>query len=231
MFIVAEIGVNWEGNLELLENLLSNLKKIGCDAVKFQAYSANMIQDHPLRERLEKSAITESNVQKINGLSKKIGIEWFCTPMYPEAVSFLDPFVKRYKIRESDGRILMKNSTSPLIDKILDTDKEVIVSVNENPTKSKFYQNKKIKWLYCVPKYPCKLEEINFEEIKKYDGYSNHCDNIIAPLTASILGADILEIHVTADKNMDFIDNPVSFDLSEMEKLIQSIQLAEKIKK
>ena len=231
MFIVAEIGVNWEGNFELLENLLLNLKKIGCHAVKFQAYSANMIQGHPLKERLIKSAITESNVQKINKLSKKIGIEWFCTPMYPEAITFLDPFVKRYKIRESDGRILMENSISPLIKRVLDTDKEVIVSVNENPTKSKFYKNQKIKWLYCVPKYPCNLEEIDFKEIKDFDGYSNHCDNIIAPLTASILGADILEIHVTADKNMDFIDNPVSFDLSETKKLIQFIQLTKRIKK
>ena len=231
MFIVAEIGVNWEGNFELLENLLSDLKKIGCHAVKFQAYSVDMVKEHPLRERLVKSAITESNVEKINELSKKIGIEWFCTPMYPEAVTFLDPFVKRYKIRESDGRILMKNLTSPLIDRVLETGKEVIVSVNESPMKSKFYQNKKIKWLYCVPKYPCKLEEINFEGIDKFNGYSNHCDNIIAPLTASILGADILEIHVTADKNINFIDNPVSFDLSEMKELIQSIHLAEKIKK
>lgn len=231
MFIVAEIGVNWEGNFELLENLLINLKKIGCHAVKFQAYSLDMIKDHPLRERLEKSAITESNVEEINELSKKIGIEWFCTPMYPDAVTFLEPFVKRYKVRESDGRILMKNLTSPLIERVLDTNKEVIVSVNENPTKSKFYENKKIKWLYCVPKYPCKLEEINFEEIEKFNGYSNHCDNIVAPLTAAILGAEILEIHVTADKNGDFIDNPVSFDLSEMKKLIQSIEATEKIKK
>jgi sialic acid synthase SpsE len=151
--------------------------------------------------------------------------------MYPEAITFLDPFVKRYKIRESDGRILMENSISPLIKRVLDTGKEVIVSVNENPTKSKFYKNQKIKWLYCVPKYPCNLEEIDFKEIKNFDGYSNHCDNIIAPLTASILGADILEIHVTADKNMDFIDNPVSFDLSETKKLIQSIQLTKRIKK
>jgi sialic acid synthase SpsE len=231
MFIVAEIGVNWEGDFKLLENLLSDLKKTGCHAVKFQAYSADMVKEHPLRERLIKSAITESNVEKINELSKKIGIEWFCTPMYPEAITFLDPFVKRYKIRESDGRILMKNSTSSLIDRVLETGKEVIVSVNESPIKSKFYQNKKIKWLYCVPKYPCKLEEINFEEIGKFNGYSNHCDNIIAPLTASILGADILEIHVPADKNMDFIDNPVSFDLNEMKELIQSIHLAGKIKK
>jgi sialic acid synthase SpsE len=231
MFIVAEIGVNWEGNFELLENLLLDLKKIDCHAVKFQAYNIDMIKEHPLRDRLMKSAVTELNVEKINELSKKIGIEWFCTPMYPEAVKFLEPFVKRYKIRESDGRVLMKNSTSPLIDQILDTDKEVIVSTNKNPSKTKFYKNQKIKWLYCVPKYPCTLEEINFKEMKDFDGYSNHCNNIIAPLTASILGADILEVHVTADKNKDFIDNPVSFNLNEIKKLIEMIKFTEKIKK
>jgi len=231
VFIVGEIGVNWEGNFELLVDILSNLKKSGCDAVKFQAYNMDMIKEHPLKERLIKSAITESNVKKIDELSKKIGIEWFCTPMYPEAVTFLEPFVKRYKIRESDGRILMKNTTSPLIDQILKTGKEVIVSTNENPSKTKFYRNQKIKWLYCVPKYPCSLEEIDFKEIKDYDGYSNHCNHIIAPLTAAILGANILEIHVTADKNKDFIDNPVSFDLNEIKELIRLIKLSEKIKK
>lgn len=230
MFIVGEIGVNWEGNFELLENLVLNLKKSGCDAVKFQAYNLEMIKGHPLKDRLIKSAVTELNIKKIDEMSKKIEIEWFCTPMYPEAVALLDPFVKRYKIREIDGRILLNNETSPLIDQILKTEKEVIISTNENPVKSKLYTNKKIKWLYCVPKYPCNLDELNFQEIKNYDGYSNHCDHIIAPLTAAILGANIIEIHVTADKNKDFIDNAVSFDITEVKELIKLIKLSKKIK-
>jgi len=230
MFIVGEIGVNWEGDFELLEKLLLNLKKSGCDAVKFQAYNMEMIKAHPLKDRLIKSAVTESNIKKIDEVSKKIGIEWFCTPMYLEAVELLEPFVNRYKIREIDGRVLMDNKTSPLIDKIMKTKKEVIVSSNQNPANSKLYTNKKIKWLYCVPKYPCNLDEINFQEIKNYDGYSNHCDHIIAPLTAAILGANIIEIHVTADKNKNFIDNAVSFDVSEIKELIRLIKLAKKIK-
>ena len=230
MFIVGEIGVNWEGDFELLKKLLLNLKKSGCDAVKFQAYNMEMIKAHPLKDRLIKSAVTESNIKKIDEVSKKIGIEWFCTPMYLEAVELLEPFVNRYKIREIDGRVLMDNKTSPLIDKIMKTKKEVIVSSNQNPANSKLYTNKKIKWLYCVPKYPCNLDEINFQEIKNYDGYSNHCDHIIAPLTAAILGANIIEIHVTVDKNKNFIDNAVSFDVSEVKELIRLIKLAKKIK-
>lgn len=231
IFLVAEIGVNWDGDFELARNMLTKAKEVGFDAVKFQAFNGEIIGDHPQKERLLKSSISQSNIEQINELSKSAKIEWFCTPMYPEAVTFLEPFVKRYKIRESDGRILMKNTTSPLIDRILDTEKEIIVSTNENPNKTKFYENKKIKWLYCVPKYPCSLEEINFKEIKNFDGYSNHCDHIIAPLTAAILGVDILEIHVTADKNKNFIDNPVSFDLNEIKELIRLIKLSEKIKK
>ena len=71
MFIVGEIGVNWEGDFELLEDLLSNLKKIDCNAVKFQAYTMDMIKEHPLKERLIKSAITESNVRKLMNYRKK----------------------------------------------------------------------------------------------------------------------------------------------------------------
>jgi sialic acid synthase SpsE len=230
MFIVGEIGVNWEGDFELLEKLLLNLKKSGCNAVKFQAYNMEMIKAHPLKDRLIKSAITESNIKKIDEISKKIGIEWFCTPMYLEAVTLLEPFVNRYKIREVDGRILMDNKTSPLIDRIMKTGKEIIISSNQNPVKSKSYTNKKIKWLYCIPKYPCNLDEIDFQEIKNYDGYSNHCNHIIAPLTAAILGANIIEIHVTVDKNKNFIDNAVSFDVSEVKELIRLIKLAKKIK-
>jgi len=230
-FIVAEIGVNWEGDFKLLENLLKGVKEIDCNAVKFQAYNMEMIKTHPLKKRLIKSAITESNVNQIDSLAKSVGIEWFCTPMYPEAIAFLEPFVNKYKIREVDGRILLKNQTSPLIERILETKKEIFLSSNSNPRKSKFCNVNRIKWLYCVPKYPCSLEEINFEKIRDFDGYSNHCNNIIAPLTASILGSNILEIHITADKKGDFIDNPVSFDLKELGELIKFVKLSNKIKK
>ena len=92
------------------------------------------------------------------------------------------------------------------------------------------YENKNIKWLYCVPKYPCSLTEINFKNFVNFDGYSNHCPNIMAPLTSIILGGKIIEVHVTLDKSKDHIDNPVSFDLKELSDFVKFVRKTEKIK-
>jgi len=230
-FIIAEIGVNWDGDLNLAKEMMEKAKNFGCDAVKFQAFNKSIIGNHPEYERLIKTSISKSNIQEINNLSKTIGIEWFCTPMYVEAVELLNPFVKRFKIREYDSRNLLENKTSDLINEILKTDKEMIISSQFSLEKSEFYNNPKIKWLYCVPKYPCSLEEIDFSELNKFDGFSNHCPQFIAPLSAAILGAEIIEIHITSDKTENFVDNNVSFDYNELKDLVKAIRLSEKIKR
>ena len=64
-----------------------------------------------------------------------------------------------------------------------------------------------------------------------FHGYSNHCPDIVAPLTAVILGAEIIEVHVTNNKTNDFVDNPVSFDFEELNLLMKLIYSYEKIKR
>ena len=90
-------------------------------------------------------------------------------------------------------------------------------------------KDSKIKWLYCEPKYPCTFEGINFKELDDFDGFSNHTPHFLAPLMANILGAEIIEIHITSDKNKDFIDNNVSFDYNEAINLVSLINSSEKI--
>jgi len=229
-FVVAEIGVNWDGKIELAKEMMSKAKDSGCNAVKFQAFQEETVRNHPQKKKLMKSSISKSNIDTINDISKSIGIEWFCTPMYPEAIELLDPYVKRFKIRFNDSKSILANQQTELLDKILATKKETIVSCNESPRKTKFYGNSKIKWLYVVPKYPCQLEDINFKNLKDFDGYSNHCPYLIAPLMAAILGAEIIEVHITADKSKDYLDNNVSFDFKELKSLISLIRSSKKIK-
>ena len=231
VFIVAEIGVNWDGDSELVSRMMKEAKDSGCNAVKFQAFQEETVRNHPQKKKLMKSSISEFNIDTINDISKSIGIEWFCTPMYPEAIELLDPYVKRFKIRSYDSKSILANQQTELLEKILATKKETIISCNESPRKTKFYGDSKIKWLYVVPKYPCQLEDINFKNLKDFDGYSNHCPLVIAPLTAVILGAKIIEVHITADKTKNYIDNNVSFNYSELNELAQQIRLSEKIKK
>lgn len=230
VFLVAEIGVNWDGKFDLLEKMLVKSKLSGFDAVKFQSFDYEIVKDHPESERLLKSSISPENIKEVNELCEKIEIEWFSTPMYLKAVDFLKPFVKRFKIREFDGRELIKNRITPLVKNILESEKEVIVSTEKNPKQCMEFNNQKIKWLYCVPKYPSDLSDMDFTEINDYNGYSNHCTNIIAPITAGLLGAEIIEIHVTLSKKMDFIDNNVSFTFEELNQMIKILKDGLKIK-
>lgn len=230
IFVVAEIGVNWDGDFELAKQMIDHAKKIGCSAVKFQSFLESMVENHPERSRLMKSTITKANVETINELAKSAGIEWFCTPMYPDAVDMLDPFVKRFKIRMSDGKPLLENKTTELFERVLKSNKEIIISSQISPHNTKYFNHPQIKWLYVVPKYPCSPADLDFTNIKNFDGYSNHCPNIIAPLTAAILGSKIIEVHITSDKSRNFIDNNVSFDYQELDNLMKLIRLSEQIK-
>jgi sialic acid synthase SpsE len=231
IFVVAEIGVNWDGDFDLAQDMMQHAKTAGCNAVKFQAYDESIVKNHPQHIRLMKSAIDRTNIETINEYAKKIGIEWFCTPMYSKAVELLSPYVKKFKIREFDGRSLFENKLSPLLEKVLGAKKEIIISSQLSPKHTKYFENSLIRWLYCVPRYPCELNLLDFGNIKDFDGYSNHSPNIIAPLTAVILGAEIVEVHITSDKSKDFLDNNVSFDYSELNNLVSLIRQSEKIKK
>ena len=209
-FIVAEIGVNWDGDFDLVKKMMLNAKQADCNAVKFQSFNEDTVKDHPQKERLLKSSITEDNIYEIDRIANTVDVEWFSTPMYPDAVDFLDSFVKRFKLRFHDGVSLLENKTT-------------------NQLNSKFYEHEQIKWLYVVPKYPCKIEDIDFTRIKEFNGYSNHCPHILVPLAATILGVNIIEVHITSDKSGDFVDNPVSFDFNELKNLVGLIRQAEKL--
>lgn len=232
VFIIAEIGVNWEGNFDLLKSMVTKAKKAGCDAVKFQSYKKEQVQNHPERSRLVKSAISKENIEKVDAICRKEEIEWFCTPMYEEAVDFLNPYVKKFKIREYDGQAIIENKQSRLFEKIWKTGKDVIISTNKSPKSCKLFEkSSRIKWLYCVPKYPTNLKDLDFSTLSDFDGYSNHSIESIVPITAAILGAKIIEIHITSNKKEDFIDNNVSFDFEEMKEIIKQIRLLEEIKR
>ena len=228
--VIAEIGVNWNGDFSIAKEMIHESKKAGADFVKFQSFNEELIKNHPAKKKLIKTSISKQNIEEINKIAKLEKIEWFCTPMYEEAVDLLDPFINRFKVREYDGRELLKNKVSPLLKKIFATKKDIIISSETVPPKLK--KDSKMDWLYCVPKYPCMLTEINFKNLDLFSGYSNHCQSIMAPITAAVLGARIIEIHITPNKkSKKFIDNNVSFDYSELKNIITSIKEMEQITK
>ncbi len=224
VFVVAEIGVNWNGDLEIAKEMMKQAKDANCDAVKFQAFNAEIVKEHPQKDRLLNCSISQNNINQIDQIAKKIGIEWFCTPMYFEAVEMLNSFVKRFKIREVDGRPLFENKSTKLLEKVFESKKEVIISSEKSPKDLDVNKINNIKWLYCIPKYPCPFNELKFESLENFDGFSNHCDLIKAPIEAAKNGAKIIEIHTTLDKSKDFFDNNVSFDGKELKEIVKQIR-------
>ena len=225
--IIAEIGINWDGNFDLLNEMMEKSKEAGCDLVKLQAFERATTNNHPQTERLLKSAVTNKNIEKINDLAKSNNIEWFCTPMYPDAVKLLEPYLNQFKIREFDARKLANGKSSEMIDLIIATKKPIIASSEEIPKKNDSIKSR-IKWLYCIPKYPCDYKKIDFQKMKKFDGFSNHCPQIDAPIDAAKNGAKIIEVHITSNKKDDFIDNNVSFDYNQLSELVLQIRNFEK---
>ena len=212
MLIIAEIGVNWDGDFRLLKEMMYEAKLAGCDLVKFQAFTKEMIKDNPESERLAKSSISKDNVQKINDLANEVGIEWFCTPMYPEAVDFLNPYVKRFKIREVDARPLLENKTTQIFEKLLKTNKEIIISSEKSPRNSKYFGLKNLKWLYCVPKYPCKLTDFDFSKINLDEMAEKFQKNILKLKKLISLG-DIFQANLTTKCEIESSKNYNPLDI------------------
>ena len=223
VFIIAEIGINWDGDKKLAEEMIIEAKNAGCSAVKFQSFTEELVKGHPEKSRLMKSSITQYNIGEISDIAKSNNIEWFCTPMHPEAVEMINPFVTKFKIREYDSRSILNGTNNKIFEEILKTNKEIFMSCNKSPKSLQCYGDPKIKYLYCVPKYPCSLNELEFKNLNEYDGYSNHCNHLLAPLIAAFLGANIIEIHLTSNKSKNFIDNNVSFDYNELKNCLNLI--------
>ena len=167
VFVIAEIGINHNGSLDIAKKLIDMAKNAHCDAVKFQSFTESTVESHPEKNRLVKASISEDNVKQIDQLAKESKIEWFCTPMYPEAVTLLDPYVKRYKIRVKDGKPLFEKSSSPLLDQVLNTGKEVIISCEDDPSTIKIYENKNISKRKMTIPHSLRLRNVSASRLRR----------------------------------------------------------------
>ncbi|KFM15037.1 Pseudaminic acid synthase protein [Marine Group I thaumarchaeote SCGC AAA799-O18] len=239
-FIVAEIASNWEGNLSKAKKLIQESKNAGANAVKFQMWRANDLYNnkHPNWNFIKKSEITFEKAKKLKQIADKTGIEFFCSAFYPEAIKFLEKLkVRRYKIASRTCLLKDPYSIDTLLAKAR-TKKPVIISMgmggNKNKIKDIFKKNKKT-FCYCVSKYPTSLNEINWNEAKKFDGFSDHTLGIIAPIIFTVIKKQqkaekiIIEKHVKL-KNSKGPDASTSITTKELEELISQIKIIEKTK-
>ena len=186
--IIAEIGSNWEGSVELGKKHIQAAKNSGADFVKFQMWRAEDLYDknHPQWESIKKSELTYKVARELKEFSERIDIGWFCSAFNPESIDFLEELdVPMYKIASRTSTFTDKYSLET-IQKVATTKKKTFVSTGEGADKEKIlklFNHNNVSFTYCVSKYPTDDSDINWNEIVNYDFFSDHTLGITIPLT------------------------------------------------
>ena len=232
--VVAEIGSNWEGSTDKAKKIIKECKKAGADAVKFQVWRASDLYNkkHPNWKEIKKSELTFEKLKVLKRFADRNNIDFFCSLFYPEAVEFLNSLnVKMFKV--ASRTCLFKDPYSyETLQKEAETGKPIIISMgmggNKNKIKKIFSKNKVI-FCYCISEYPTAFHKIQWNEVKKYDGFSDHTLGIIAPIVFSALKKQqgskhvIIEKHVKL-KNSKGPDASSSIDTSQLAEMVSMIR-------
>ena len=240
VFVVAEIGSNWEGDVKKAKKIIHECKNAGTNAVKFQMWRANDLysQKHPQWNMIRKSELTFKKAEKIKKYADSIGIEFFCSPFYPEGVDYLESLgVKKYKIASRTCLLNDKHSLETL-EKVARTRKPVIISMGMGGDKKqimKIFSKSKKTFCYCISEYPAPFEKINWKKAIKYDGFSDHSLGIDAPFLFTLLKKQThakqisIEKHVKL-KNSKGPDAPASITTELLKELISNIRSIERLR-
>lgn len=204
MQIIAEIGQNHNGDMELARKLIAEAKAGGADVAKFQVYDARALFPEQGNEWFAyncKTELTRANVETLARECERQGIEFMASVFDVERVAWLEAVgVRRYKIASRSVR------DQALIEAIAETGKPVIVSLGmwNAPEFPKVDAPGGVGYLYCVSKYPTELADLRFGSVDfaRYLGFSDHTIGIEASTIAFSRGARIIEKHFTVDKDM-----------------------------
>ena len=247
VYIIAEIGLNHNGNINNAKKLIKAAFEIGADAVKFQLrnlkeiYVDEVLKDSKLAEQssqyllnqLRKSHLTPDNIKTLHEYSKKFKLDFLVTPFDESSATFLNKIdIPAFKIGSPD----MTNVF--LLDHILKFNKPMIVSTGMseyheitqvvNHLKS---ANATFALMHCNSTYPASPQDLNLSLIKRMKkdfgvivGYSGHERGFIPTLIAVSLGAEIIERHITFDKTQEGPDHRSSLDVDEFRQMVQAIR-------
>ncbi|MBN8544785.1 MAG: N-acetylneuraminate synthase family protein [Ignavibacteria bacterium] len=245
-FVIAEIGINHNGSVEIAKKLIDGAANAGCDAVKFQKRTPeicvpkdqwNIERDTPwgrmtyidYRHRME---FTPEQFGEIADHCSTKGIEWFASCWDEEAVDFIDQFnPSLYKIASAsltDHKLLKRHSklSKPCI---LSTGMSTIDEIEEAV---EVFGTENLLLAHATSTYPCVLEELNLKMILTLKtmfphtviGYSGH-ETGLAPTEAAVaMGAAFVERHITLDRAMWGSDQAASVEVGGFAKLVANIR-------
>lgn len=239
VFLAAEIGSNWEGSIPKAKKIINECKKSGANAVKFQMWRAeDLYPGHSLFKIIKKSELSFKQAKTIKKFSESIGIEFFCSVFYPEAVDFLEELgVKHYKIA-SRTCVLKDPFSIETIKAVNKTRKPTFVSMGmggNRKTIEKLLHKNKTDFCYCISEYPLNIKKINWKESTKFSGFSDHTLGITAPIVyASLMNQKktksiFIEKHVKLTQSKS-LDASTSIDTKELEIMNHTLREIEKIK-
>jgi N,N'-diacetyllegionaminate synthase len=255
-FIIAEAGVNHNGNIEIAKKMIEVAKECGADAIKFQTFKAEkVISRYAPKAEYQKQTTgeTDSQLEMVKKLElsfddfivlkeycDKLNIMFLSTPFDFESIDFLNDLgLEIFKI--PSGEI----TNLPYLEKIGKLGKKVILSTGmadlgeiEDALDiliSCGTKKENITVLHCNTEYPTPYEDVNLlamltikEAFKVKVGYSDHTLGIEIPIAAVALGASVIEKHFTLDKNMEGPDHKASLEPHELKAMIDAIVNIEK---
>ena len=238
-FIIAEVGINHNGDVELAKKTIVKAHECGASAIKLQTFRADTMcsKSSTYYDLFKKCELTESEIKTLNSLCNKLNILLFTTVLDEWAVDTWMKFNPKL-IKIASGDIthipLIKYVASKGIPIILSTGGSSMKEI-EVALEAIYSQNKKqdVYILHCVSNYPTKPEEANLncmQDIKeKFNlpvGFSDHTKGNIVSIAAIASGALIIEKHFTLDQNLDGPDHKLSSNPEEFIALVRDLRTA-----
>ncbi|MGM0609435.1 MAG: N-acetylneuraminate synthase family protein [Candidatus Muiribacteriota bacterium] len=248
-YIIAEIGANHNGNMELAKKTIDKAKECGADAVKFQSwdsesliceaeYNANQkYDDNPkkhfgsLKEMVDKYYLRKDQHFELAEYCKKLDITFCSTPFSKKEVDLLIeinvPFLKIASM-DIDNIDLLEYAAKTMKPVILSTGMATIEEIDRAVKVIEQAGNTQIVILHCVSLYPPDNSEVNLNNIKMLQkvyqypiGFSDHTFGTSVPIASVALGACLIEKHFTLDKNMEGWDHEISADPVELKYICE----------
>ena len=244
-YLIAEIGINHNGDIEIAKQLMKNAKDCGFDAVKFQKRTIEIVYDKQTLDSPRESPWGATTREQKLGLEfgkleydeidkycREIEIDWFASAWDIKSIEFLDNYnLKYHKIASAmivDQNFLnevAKRNKHTFISTGMSTKQDIDAAV------SIFKKNKcSFELMHCVSTYPMKTEDANLitiqqlkEEYNCNVGYSGHENGVTVSIAALMLGISSLERHITLDRTIYGSDQSASLELSGMKSLSDSI--------
>jgi len=233
-FIIAEVGFNHGGSLELAEAMISAAAESGASAVKLQTYIADDLatRDAPHYDLIASGALDLEAHMRLFEYASNLGTSLFSTPFGKRAIEILETVdAPYYKIASMDlnNLPLLKDVASRGKPIFLSTGMSSLNEIEEAIQTITSTSKSEIVLLHCVSHYPTKIKDAYLQAIPKLResfnlpvGYSDHTLGNCSASAAIALGAQVIEKHFTTNKALDGPDHQISADPAEMKQLVEA---------